>query len=118
MSFQLPKDSTVQDSTQQRTIKFANGIMVFTAIKQYSVSFAKSGNGWRATINPNIIYDHPFIEIPMCIVSTANNADYTYCNISGVIRNEEMISSITVDRINEATIGTVNFMILAIGRWK
>ena len=98
-------------------LKFPNGIMVCYHRKELNLTFTASGYCYRATITNPFTFPIPFIANPTITASTANDADYTYCSVVGVIRNKTEISSLTCMK-DTNTNGKVVVHYIAWGNWK
>ena len=74
-------------------IKFSNKLLICVGRKSFNVNFEEANT--RCFINQPFNFPKPFGENPFVIVGTANNEDYKFCQVVGVIRDSTGINSIT-----------------------
>lgn len=110
------KDYPIEIKNDKETaLKFKDGTLICYARKAFDVNF-KTANS-RYNIDNPFIFPIEFIENPTINVTTANDADYKFCTIIGVIRDHTSISKVCLfcDALGS---GTVVLHYIAIGRWK
>ncbi|MFQ9922531.1 MAG: hypothetical protein ACLRVU_03395 [Beduini sp.] len=99
-------------------LKLPNGFMICYHRKYFNLgTFVANGTGFRNTISDPFIFPVPFVDNPTIVTSTANDGDYKYCSVIGVIRNQTKISSVTCSA-DTSTAGIVTIQYTAFGKWK
>lgn len=99
-------------------LKFSNGILICWGLKVTNdLSFVALGNVYRAQFRENLYFAHAFKYNPRIVCNTANDVDYLFCSVYGIIRDNEKISQVDFIRAVQTT-GGIPFHYIAIGTWK
>lgn len=100
-------------------IKYENGDMIchHRAIAQ-NPNFTADGSMYIATVENLFTFPVPFVGNPDVVCSTANNEDYAFSMVLGVIRDNTGISNIRLLRYKASANQSLYVHYIAMGKWK